>query len=586
MKKLYSLFLFTLIALMAISTTEPTQAASSGSQTFTKSWYISNGTFSCGYTGHLYASITLPESFDEGDSTIPMTIDFTGIDARISPTEVVINGSTYGVSSGSTSFSLNVNPSYISGDSFQIVYGQLSWGGCSVGSTPQAPSYSYVDVVASDSTAPVFSGNAVWYSNVDNPDSLATIKASLSATDETDGDLTSSITLVSDGYTGNTTTVGNYILRYEVSDAAGNTSYFNVEVRVVDIEDPIINLTGSSTYYVEYGSSYTEPGATVSDNYYTGLSPTITGTVDANTLGTYYIYYNVTDPSGNVADQVIRTVIVRDTTGPTIELIGAATVYVEYGSTYTELGAEAGDNHDGPLTYTTSGTVNNSVLGTYTITYTTTDSSGNSDSVERTVIVRDTTAPVLTLNGASTIYIEFGDTYTEQGASWTDAYDGSGSAIVSGSVNVGVLGTYTITYNAIDSNNNEATPLTRTVIVRDTSAPYLETSVTNIDTYNSLHEAFASVVSDVVVLDIHDGDLTSSITYTVNEYATANNVVGVYDVTLSVTDSSGNTFTHSFTITINDDVEPTFDYTGYLIDEATANAMTQDQIRDHINNRS
>lgn len=438
-----------------------------------------------------------------------------------------------------------------------------------------------------DSTPPVFSGSGTWYSNVENPDTVATIKASISATDETDGNVTAGISVIYDTFTANNTTVGNYDVWFEVSDAAGNTSTFEVEVRVVDIDLPVINLTGSSTVYVEVGNSYAEPGATVSDNYYTGLSATITGSVNTNVLGTYYRYYNVTDPSGNVAVQKIRTVVVRDTTAPVITLSGSSTIYVEYGSTYSELGASASDNYDSSVTVNLSGSVNNNVLGSYTITYTAVDSSGNNALTKtRTVIVRDTTAPIISLNGSSTVYVEFGDTYTEQGASWTDTYDGSGSATASGTVNVGVLGSYTVTYSKTDSNGNVASAVTRTVIVQDTTAPFLQTNITNIDTYNSLSETFADVVAGIVVLDTHDGDVTVDISYTTNEYATANNIVGVYDVTLQVSDSSGNTFTHNFTITINDDVEPVFSFTGYLLDTATADAMTQDQIRDHINNRS
>lgn len=74
----------------------------------------------------------------------------------------------------------------------------------------------------------------------------------------------------------------------------------------------------------------------------------------------------------------------------------------------------------------------------------------------------DVTAPVITLNGASSITITVGDAYTDAGAT-TD--DGS-TVVVSGTVDNNTAATYTITYNAIDGAGNPATPVTRTVIVQ------------------------------------------------------------------------------------------------------------------------
>ena len=60
-------------------------------------------------------------------------------------------------------------------------------------------------------------------------------------------------------------------------------------------------------------------------------------------------------------------------------------------------------------------------VGTYTITYTATDPSGNAATATRTVNVVDTTAPVVTVIGDTTITLELGGTYTELGATATDA---------------------------------------------------------------------------------------------------------------------------------------------------------------------
>ncbi len=73
--------------------------------------------------------------------------------------------------------------------------------------------------------------------------------------------------------------------------------------------------------------------------------------------------------NGNAATQVSRTVNVVDTTAPVITLNGDASVTLEVGSTYTELGATFSDNYDQNGDATVGGdTVDTTTVGTYTIT--------------------------------------------------------------------------------------------------------------------------------------------------------------------------------------------------------------------------
>ena len=158
----------------------------------------------------------------------------------------------------------------------------------------------------------------------------------------------------------------------------------------------------------------------------------VTNPVDTSVIGTYTVTYNVTDSSGNAATEVTRSVNVTDTTAPVITLVGDTQITVEVGSTYTDLGATASDNYDGDITadIVTVNNVDTSVIGTYTVTYNVTDSSGNdATEVTRVVNVTDTTAPVITLVGDAQITVEVGTTYTDLGATASDNYDGDISAI-------------------------------------------------------------------------------------------------------------------------------------------------------------
>lgn len=151
-----------------------------------------------------------------------------------------------------------------------------------------------------------------------------------------------------------------------------------------------------------------------------------------------------------------------DTTAPEITLVGASTLNLEQGTAYSEPGASANDNVDGSVDVDISGSVGSSA-GSYTITYSASDSAGNTASTTRTVIVADTIPPVITLNGAAEVSITEGTPYTEDGATATDAVDGTIDVVTSGTVGTQV-GSYTITYTATDLSGNSAS-LTRTVNV-------------------------------------------------------------------------------------------------------------------------
>jgi len=81
----------------------------------------------------------------------------------------------------------------------------------------------------------------------------------------------------------------------------------------------------------------------------------------------------------------------NDTTPPVITLIGSANVSVTQGDNYTDEGATATDNVDGDLTssISVSGNVDTATIGNYTLTYSVSDSSGNSASATRNVEVTE-----------------------------------------------------------------------------------------------------------------------------------------------------------------------------------------------------
>ena len=90
---------------------------------------------------------------------------------------------------------------------------------------------------------------------------------------------------------------------------------------------------------------------------------------------------------GNEAKPVTRTVTVADTTPPVITLLGDATVEVDQNTSYTDAGATAVDAVDGVVDVVVTGSVDITTAGTYTLTYTATDSVGNTAEITRIVTV-------------------------------------------------------------------------------------------------------------------------------------------------------------------------------------------------------
>ena len=93
-------------------------------------------------------------------------------------------------------------------------------------------------------------------------------------------------------------------------------------------------------------------------------------------------------------------------------------------------------------------------LGAYEIRLRVTDGRGGQSEMETEVHIKDTKAPIVTLNGAAEVQVERGSSYTELGATANDWCAGVLQPQISGSVNTGVVGDYTITYSATDEAGN------------------------------------------------------------------------------------------------------------------------------------
>ena len=365
------------------------------------------------------------------------------------------------------------------------------------------------------------------------------------ALDSLDGDITANIVDVDDV---NTAAVGNYVVTYNVSDAAGNEATQLsrvVNVNGVDTVAPSLTLLGPDTVKIVLNGTYTEPGFTAVDDNDGDISGSVLVTDNINSAveGTYEVTYNVSDAAGNPAIQLTRIVIV-DGTLPVITPLGANPLRLMVGDTYTDPGATAFDSFsDGDISSSiidAGDIVNTAVEGIYFVTYDATDMAGNdATQVTRTVTV-DSTPPVMNLVGDNPVKIMPGANYTEESATAIDNIDGD----ISGGVNIGgdtvnpaVEGTYNITYDSTDATGNVATQLTRAVIVDGT--PPVITLLGD----NPLEIAVGDtyIGPGATALDDVDGDITGDIIVGGDTVSTV--AVASFDVTYDVSDAAGNAAT-------------------------------------------
>lgn len=182
-----------------------------------------------------------------------------------------------------------------------------------------------------------------------------------------------------------------------------------------------IAMDGEKEITLEFGQEYTDLGASARycGTYFMKDGKAVElkteGSVDAKKLGSYTITYSA-EKWGQSAEET-RTVTIIDTAKPTLKLKGEEKVTILRGKKFEEPGFTAEDNYDGDLTQAVKveGKVDTEKTGTYTLTYTVSDSSGNhAAELKRTVVVRAPVAvapaePIQVIPGEKTIYLTFDD---------------------------------------------------------------------------------------------------------------------------------------------------------------------------------
>lgn len=198
----------------------------------------------------------------------------------------------------------------------------------------------------------------------------------------------------------NSNKIGTYWITYELEYGHQKKTIYR-KVEVVDRDKPTIEVEETLLSICPNGKEkqYTYRAF---DHYDGDLTDKVKRKIEGQ-----YVLFTVTDSSGNVGVKKVRYEK-SDTVAPTMTMNGSETISLVVGMPYEESFVQAMDDCDGDLTnqVVTSGHVNVNQPGTYTLTYTVADKSGNTTSKTRTVKVIQNPKVV---SGKKTVYLTFDD---------------------------------------------------------------------------------------------------------------------------------------------------------------------------------
>ena len=322
---------------------------------------------------------------------------------------------------------------------------------------------------------------------------------------------------------------GSTTVTWTAVDTSGNISTGTQIVTIVDTtmpeiiapSDVTVEATGTSNTVVEIGQ------ATIYDIIQ--VESVTSDSPDTFPLGETVITWTATDSSGNSATAT-QTVTVVDTTAPSVTAPDSIEVEATSVDNTVEIGNPVYDDLV-EIISVTSDSPDTFSLGETVITWTATDSSGNSATATQAVTVVDTTAPSVTAPDSITIEASGAE------GNLADIGLGSGSdtveiiSVTSDSPDTFPLGETVITWTATDSSGNSATA-TQTVTVVDTTAPELivpENVIVDSFSLENLVE-----IGDADALDLVD------VSPTITNDAPETFPLGDTIITWNVADSFGN----------------------------------------------
>ncbi|WP_033961693.1 BspA family leucine-rich repeat surface protein [Psychroserpens jangbogonensis] len=340
-----------------------------------------------------------------------------------------------------------------------------------------------------------------------------------------------------------------------VDDGNGQTATCNATVTVEDSINPIITCPSNITTTNDVGLcsaivNYTAPTGT--DSCATATTNQIAGLPSGSAfpVGTTTNTFEVTDGSGNT-ETCSFDVNVNDNEAPTITCSGIVTVNADANceATSVTLGAPTTNDNCSVASVTNNlATLLPFPIGSFTVTWTVTDSAGLTATCDQTVTVVDNIPPTITCPSDITLNTDAGLCTASSVSLGTPTTTDNCSVGYNNDAPVAFsIGTTTVTWTATDGSGNTAT-CTQDVTVEDNENP--NAICQNISV--QLNPGFGSITIAPNDLDNGSTDNCTIDTISLSQTTFSCGDIGTNSVTLTVTDVAGNSDTCTATVTITD----------------------------------
>ncbi|MBL4826187.1 MAG: HYR domain-containing protein, partial [Spongiibacteraceae bacterium] len=372
--------------------------------------------------------------------------------------------------------------------------------------------------------------------------------------------------------------IGETLVEFSAEDAAGNIGTATATVTVNDTGLPVV--TAPSNLMVSTDSADSVPVTNAAIAQFLAAA-TVTDVVDESITYTHNapanfpidettVTFSATDAAGNTST-ASATVTVNDSGEPVVTVPGNIILSLSSGSTLAATSdaiaaflaaASANDSVDGVLTVSNDAPANFPV-DTTTVTFSATDTAGNTGQASATVTVNDTGEPVITTPVNLAITIDSGTTIPASntaiaaflaGATAVDDVDGA-LTVTHDAPGTFPLGVTPVSFSATDSAGNIGTTIA-TVSVSDAGSPVITVPadlILTVDTVNSLAASNSSIAGFLAAATALD-DIDGSVSVTNN--APAVFPVGETIVTFSALDSANNLGRATASVTLVDTGAP------------------------------
>ena len=362
--------------------------------------------------------------------------------------------------------------------------------------------------------------------------------------------------------------IGTTINTFKAIDLSGNFATSSFTVTINDAEKPVITNYTGSTHNADAFGSWTGSASTIliKDNcpsslsvteqyfdqrgnrFYNGHVTVVSGNYVLGTktfpLGVNTVSVTATDAAGNISDAAKFTVTVLDVTNPTIVASGNINQASDPGvcGAYVKVPVPVTNDNCSIQSVVNSfnggpGASGRYPVGTTILTWTVTDGSGNKTTATQTITITDNEPPLI-INLPVPIIQTNDAGICGAVVTWAPvrATDNCGLLSFKSDHQSGEtfqFGVTTVTFTAIDKNNNTSTA-SFTINITDNEAPKVITKPTTVMLVNGS--------ANILPSDINNGSFDNcgavSLSLSRTNFTCAN--TGINQVTLTATDSHGN----------------------------------------------